>query len=123
MTYKELEHKRSIYVWWRQQSLNWRHNAQLLGQHAFIHAEAQVDFLLSYRRHDDVHLLRQQAEHRNIKSRTNAMVGFKRFRSAATTISGIELMHRIRKGQFDLAKLALKDTAAPAVWNAVLSNR
>ncbi len=36
--------------------------------------------------------------HRNIKSITNVMLGFKRFRSAATTISGIELMHRIRKG-------------------------
>jgi hypothetical protein len=45
----------------------------------------------------------------------------KRFRNTATTISGIELMHRIRKGQFNLAKLGLKDTAAPAVWNAVLS--
>jgi len=66
---------------------------------------------------------RIEQDHRNIKSRTNAMVGFKRFRSAATTISGIELMHRIRKGQFDLAKLGLKDTAAPAVWNAVLSVR
>ncbi|WP_423227101.1 IS6 family transposase [Paraburkholderia hospita] len=64
-----------------------------------------------------------EQDHRNIKSRTNVMLGFKRFRSAATTISGIELMHRIRKGQFDLAKLGLKDTAAPAVWNAVLSDR
>jgi hypothetical protein len=36
-------------------------------------------------------------------------------------ISGMGLMHRIRKGQFDLAKLLLKDAAAPAVWNAVLS--
>jgi hypothetical protein len=49
------------------------------------------------------------------------MLGLKRFRSGAVTISGIELMHRIRKGQFDLTKLLLKDTAAPAVWNAVLS--
>jgi hypothetical protein len=47
--------------------------------------------------------------------------GFMRFRSAATTISGIELMHRIRKGQFNLATLDLKDTATPSVWNAVLS--
>jgi hypothetical protein len=31
-------------------------------------------------------------DHRNIKSRTNVMLGFERFRSAATTISGIELM-------------------------------
>ena len=61
-----------------------------------------------------------EQDHRNIKSRTNAMLGFKRFRNAVTTISGIELTHRVRKGQFDLAKLDLKDAAAPAVWNAVL---
>jgi transposase-like protein len=59
---------------------------------------------------------------RNIKSRTNVMLGFKRFRSAATTIAGIELMHRVRKGQFNLRTLGLKDAAAPAVWNAVLFN-
>jgi transposase-like protein len=62
-------------------------------------------------------------EHRNIKSKTNAMLGFKRFRRAAITISGIELMHRIRKGQFDLCALGLKDTAATTVWNAVLFNQ
>jgi len=66
---------------------------------------------------------REKQDHRNVKSRTNVMLGFKRFRSAATTISGIELMHRIRKGQFDLATLGLKDTAAAAGWNAVLFNR
>ena len=64
-----------------------------------------------------------EQDHRNIKSRTNVMLGFKRFRSAAVTISGIELIHRIRKGQFNLAKLGLKDTTAPSVWNAVLSTR
>jgi transposase-like protein len=64
-----------------------------------------------------------ERDHRHIKSRTNVMLGFKGFRSAATTISGIELTHRIRKGQFDLAKLGLKDAVAPAVWNAVLSVR
>ena len=63
-----------------------------------------------------------EQDHRNIKSRTKAMLGFKRFWNAATTISGIELMHRIRKGQFDFSELGLKDTAAPAVWNAVLFN-
>jgi transposase-like protein len=51
------------------------------------------------------------------------MLGFKRFRSAVTTISGIELMHRIRKGQFDLSALALEDITALSVWNAVLCNR
>ncbi|WP_373683140.1 IS6 family transposase [Paraburkholderia sp. UYCP14C] len=64
-----------------------------------------------------------EQDHRHIKSRTNPMLGFKRFRSAATTISGIELTYRIRKGQFDLAKLGLKDAAAPAVSIAVLSAR
>jgi putative transposase len=51
------------------------------------------------------------------------MLGFKRFGSAATTIAGIELMHRIRKRQFNLAMLGLEDAAAPAVWNAVLFDR
>jgi transposase-like protein len=64
-----------------------------------------------------------EQDHRNVKSRTNVMLGFKRFRNAAITLAGIELMHRIRKGQFNLVKLSLKDTAAPAVWNAVLSER
>jgi transposase-like protein len=64
-----------------------------------------------------------QQDHRNIKSRINAMLGFKRFGSTATTIAGIKLMHRIRKGQFDFANMRLKGTTAPAVWNAVLSAR
>ena len=54
-----------------------------------------------------------EQDHRNIKSRTNMMLGFKRFESAAITISGIELMHRIRKGQFGLARLRLDDPATP----------
>jgi hypothetical protein len=61
-------------------------------------------------------------DHRSIKSRTNVVLGFQRFRSTALTISGIELMHRIRKGQFDLCAPGLKGIAAP-VWNAVLFNQ
>jgi transposase-like protein len=49
------------------------------------------------------------------------MLGFKRFRSAATTISGIELIHQIRKGQFNLATVDLKDAATLTVWDSVLS--
>lgn len=59
-------------------------------------------------------------DHRNIKSGVNVMLGFKRFRNAAIVIAGVELMHRIRKEQFGLP-LNIKETAAPAVWNAVLS--
>ena len=62
-----------------------------------------------------------EQDHRNIKSRTKVMLGLKRFRGAATTISGIELMHRIRKGQFNLSTLDFKNTAMPTVWNALLS--
>jgi transposase-like protein len=56
-----------------------------------------------------------EQDHRNIKSRTKVMLGFKRFWNAATTISGIELMHRIRKGQFNFSAPGLKDTSTPAV--------
>lgn len=62
-------------------------------------------------------------DHRNIKSRVNVMLGFKRFRNATVTISGIELMHRIRKAQFDLTNLRLKEITAPSVWMTVLSAR
>lgn len=48
------------------------------------------------------------------------MLGLKRFRNATVIIAGIELMHRIRKCQFDI-RGNLKETAARAVWNAVLS--
>jgi transposase-like protein len=62
-----------------------------------------------------------EQDHRNIKSRTNVMLGFKQFKNASITLAGVELMHRIRKGQFSLTQLRLKDITAPAVWNAVLS--
>jgi transposase-like protein len=64
-----------------------------------------------------------EQDHRNLKARVNVMLSFKRFRTAATTIAGIELMHRIRKGQFNLMKLRLKEATATAVWTAVLSAR
>ncbi len=36
-----------------------------------------------------------EQDHRSVKQRIAVMLGFKRFRCAATTIAGIELMHRI----------------------------
>jgi transposase-like protein len=56
-----------------------------------------------------------------MKSRTRPMLGFKNFRSASTTIAGIELLRRLHKGQFALGRLRLKDKTAPAIWNAVLA--
>ena len=57
-----------------------------------------------------------------MKQRVAVMLGFRRFRNAAITIAGIELMHRIRKGQFALAHPELQGQAAPAVWGAVLGS-
>jgi transposase-like protein len=62
-----------------------------------------------------------EQDHRSIKLRLGPMLGFKHFRRAATTIAGIELMHRIRKGQFKLGKLRVKDKTASEIWNAVLA--
>src|SRR6202051_295855 len=49
------------------------------------------------------------------------ILGLKHFRRAATTIAGIELMHRIRKGQFRLGKLRVQDNTGPEIWKAVLA--
>jgi transposase-like protein len=62
-----------------------------------------------------------EQDHRSIKQRIGPMLGFKRFRNAAITIAGIELMHRIRKGQFAVGCPGRQGRAAPAVWNAVLA--
>ena len=62
-----------------------------------------------------------EQDHRSIKLRLGPMLGFKGFRNASITIAGIELMHRIRKGQFKLGWLRIKDNRAPTIWNAVLA--
>jgi hypothetical protein len=51
------------------------------------------------------------------------MLGFKNYDCAATTIAGIELLHRIRKGQFAFGQLRLKDTSATALWTQSRSLR
>jgi hypothetical protein len=58
--------------------------------------------------------------HRGVKQRIATMLGFKGFATAAITIAGIELMHRVRKGQFGLGRLGVQGRLAPAVWNARL---
>jgi putative transposase len=40
-----------------------------------------------------------EQDHRAVKRLVRPMLGFKTFRSAAVTLTGIELMHMIRKGQ------------------------
>src|SRR3989440_10771766 len=60
-----------------------------------------------------------EQDHRGVKQRIAVMLGFKGFRNATIVIVGIELMHRIRTGQFGLERLDVRGRAAPAVWNAV----
>jgi hypothetical protein len=55
-----------------------------------------------------------EQDHRGIKSRTGPMLGFKDFGCAATTIAGIEMIRRIRKGQFALGRLRLKRQNYPS---------
>ena len=61
-------------------------------------------------------------DNRGIKLRLGPMLGFKRFNNAAITIAGVELLHRIRKSQYNLRRLRLKGATAPAIWNAVLAH-
>lgn len=49
------------------------------------------------------------------------MLGLKSFVSAAATIRGIELMHRIRIGQFDLRDFATQGQTMSEIWAAVLA--
>jgi transposase-like protein len=61
-----------------------------------------------------------EQNHRGVKQRIAVMLGFKEFKNAVITITGIDLLHRIRKGQFGLGGLSVQGQSAPEVWNAVL---
>jgi transposase-like protein len=63
-----------------------------------------------------------EQDHRRVKQRIYPMLGFKRFRSAAIAITGIELAQMIRKGQFDTSGVIVRGGArVPHVWEAVLA--
>jgi transposase-like protein len=62
-----------------------------------------------------------EQDHRKVKQRVRPMLGFKRFEYAAITISGIELVHQIKKGQFDVSALCSPQACTPQVWAAVLA--
>ncbi len=42
-----------------------------------------------------------EQDHRFIKKKTKAMLGFKSIETATRTISGIEIMHMVHKGQVE----------------------
>ena len=62
-----------------------------------------------------------EQDHRAIKSRCASMLGLKSFRTAAVTLAGVELAHRIRKRQFSFGRgrpsrfCSLKDLWARAL--------
>jgi transposase-like protein len=60
-----------------------------------------------------------EQDHRRVKQRVYPMLGFKRFANATITISGIELVHRIRKGQFDISTLNRRGVREPQIWQSV----
>ena len=61
-------------------------------------------------------------DHRRVKQRIYPMLGFKNFGSAAVTISGIELVQKIKQGQFDLPKsIDAREARTPQVWEAALA--
>jgi len=62
-----------------------------------------------------------EQDHRRVKQRVRVMLGFKRFDHATTTITGIELVHQIEKGQFNVTTLCPSVTRTPQVWEAVLA--
>jgi hypothetical protein len=63
-----------------------------------------------------------EQDHRAIKRRCASMLGLKSFCSAAITLAGIELAHRIRKGQYSLQRR--QDEGSPSLkelWDAALN--
>jgi transposase-like protein len=63
-----------------------------------------------------------EQDHRRVKQRIYPMLGFKRFRNATIAITGIELAHKLRKGQFDISGVIVREGArVPHVWEAVLA--
>jgi transposase-like protein len=60
-----------------------------------------------------------EQDHRRVKQRVSPMLGFKRFANVTVTISSIELVHQIKKNQFDISALCVPPARTPQVWEAV----
>ncbi|MFV8988267.1 DDE-type integrase/transposase/recombinase, partial [Serratia fonticola] len=64
-----------------------------------LNADKPEEETMSVRQNKYLNNLVEQ-DHRNIKRRIRPMLGFKSFRRAQTILAGIELIHMIRKGQY-----------------------
>jgi len=54
-----------------------------------------------------------EQDHHRVKQRVRSMLGFKHFANAAVTISGIELVHQIKKNQFDISAFCVPPARTP----------
>ncbi|MBK0167411.1 IS6 family transposase [Klebsiella sp. S69] len=66
---------------------------------ATVNANKSEEEVITIRQNKYLNNLIEQG-HRNIKRRIRLMPGFKSFRRAQTILAGIELLHMIRKGQY-----------------------
>ena len=63
-----------------------------------------------------------EQDHRAVKRRCAAMAGFKTFASAAITLAGIELAHRIRKRQFSFGRGRYRNFGSlKQIWDRALA--
>ena len=62
---------------------------------------------------------RIEQDHRRIKSRVGPMLGFKRFYNARRVVTGIELVQKIIKGQFEVPESFGTDPFS--VWRNVVA--
>jgi hypothetical protein len=49
------------------------------------------------------------------------MLRFKRFDHATITITGIELIHQMKKNQFEFSAVCSPQARMPQIWEAVLA--
>jgi len=60
-----------------------------------------------------------EQDQRRVKQRGYPMLGLKKFWNAAVTIRGIELVHKIRKGQCDTSELRPEESRPQEIWQAI----
>jgi transposase-like protein len=62
-----------------------------------------------------------EQDHRRVKHRLGPMLGLKSFRTAAVVIGEVELVEKIKKGQFKIGKLGGTTATMPEIWRAALA--
>ena len=62
-----------------------------------------------------------EQDQRRVKQRIYPMLGFKRFENAEVTLGGIELIQKIKKGQFNTSSINQEGMGVAQLWEAVLA--